>query len=159
VGAALALGITPGPRTLRALLKICADLDARAALGPFASAASPAASVAGVTLQDALARARLLLADARGGGGGRSVEGCGGAAAGWEGSGGAGIGEEWRWDGAGEAEQLAAALLRTLAFQATFGGGGGGGSTGGGAGGALGALHGEAAPAQAGEQQLEAVAE
>lgn len=61
LGSSLALGITPGQRTLRALIKVCQDLDSRACLGPFAYAASPSARIGPIILEEALCQARLAL--------------------------------------------------------------------------------------------------
>jgi hypothetical protein len=104
MGAALRLGVRPGPRTLRALLAACDDLDARASLGPFAFAAAPPARVGGVSLREVLAAVRAEMGPA-GGGGGAGADG--GA---------------WVWGG--DAERAAAGVVRTLAFESSFGGGG-----------------------------------
>jgi len=106
MAAAFSLGIHPGPRTLRALLGSCRDLDSRAGLGPFAYAHAPAAQVGGVTLQQVLAAVRAEMAAAE-------------AAAGGGSSGGAAGGGEWVWGGA--AERVAAAVMRTLAFERNYG--------------------------------------
>lgn len=119
MGAAMAIGVVPGPRTRRAVLGALEDLDARGGgggggasggggggdgsggLGAFAYAWAPAAAVGGVSLADALSLARSELAP-----------------------GAAGASAAWRWGGA--AERVAAGVMRTLAFERAFGGGGGG---------------------------------
>jgi hypothetical protein len=116
LAAALTLGIRPGPRSLRALLAACDDLDARAGLGPLAFAAAPAAPIGGKSLESALAEARAALAEQGAGG-----DAGGGARA---------------WQPGGVAERAAAGVMRALAFELAFGdnGGGGGGGGGGGSG-------------------------
>lgn len=91
MGAALEIGIEPGPRGRRALLAVCDDLDGRGARVPFAYAAAPAAAVGGVEAQAALAAARAALG--------------GSGSAAW----------------AGSAGRVAAGVLRSLAFEAAFG--------------------------------------
>ena len=129
MGAALALGVRPGARTRRALLGVCEELDARGGsgsnnggdgLGAFAYAQAPAASVGGVTLERVLALARAEVAASKAASGAAAAPPAGPAA-------------PWRWGG--DAERVAAGVMRALAFEHAFGAASGGGSDDGGSGG------------------------
>jgi hypothetical protein len=93
---------------------VCDRLDARGGLGAFAHAAAPTASIGGVTLEAALSEARRAVAES-------------GAAEAGGGGGGSGSSSEGQWQWGGEAERIAAGVMRSLAFERAFGGIGGGG--------------------------------
>jgi hypothetical protein len=85
------VGITPGRRVRRALLAVCADLDARGTCVPYAYAAAPAAPVGGVDARAALASVHAAL----------------------------GGSNDTAWTGT--AGRVAAGVVRSLAFERTFG--------------------------------------
>ena len=109
LSAALSLGMEPGSRSLHALLAACDNLDGRGGLGPFAYAAAPSGSVAGTVASDVLRSAHAALED-------RNLSPAGAAGGGDDGRNDLAC---WQWGG--DAERVAAGVLRTLAYQRIFG--------------------------------------